>query len=215
MDEAGRGPVLGPLVLAGVVGDPQTLAELGARDSKLVSPPKREHVARRIRAEAQVFIAVVEASVLDLEMANQSLNAIELQRFSSLAVQMQEAGATRIVVDAADVNAARFGAAIQSHVQCPVESYHKADANYPCVAAASIIAKVERDRRMAMLARRLEPRIGRELGSGYPSDPKTVAFLHAWLAAEGELPPETRHRWATSKRLLASQRSLGEFSPQP
>jgi ribonuclease HII len=106
-------------------------------------------------------------------------------------------------VDAVDVNAARFGRAIQSHFAPPrlVVSEHKADSTYPVVAAASIVAKVRRDQRIAELHR-----LYGDFGSGYPSDPKTVHFLKDWIAHHDTFPDVVRKTWETVSDILSKKR---------
>jgi len=208
IDEAGRGPVMGPLVVAGVAcADPAALHRVGCRDSKTLSPARRVRLARLLRDDPSVHIEVrsVAPEALDLERASMSLNAIEVRRFRDIACALAEAGARRICVDAADVDADRFGRQVAAGLAAGVrvESRHRADGDDPCVAAASIVAKVARDDAVATLARRLERRIGRPLGTGYPSDPKTQAFLAAWVARHGDLPEGTRRSWRTARDLLA------------
>ncbi|MES2154934.1 MAG: ribonuclease HII [bacterium] len=206
MDEAGRGPVIGPLVVAGVAATEIDLfAALGCTDSKVLSPDRRRALDRALRREAAVKIEVrtVDADVLDAERREgRSLNVIEMRRFQDIAVAL---GATTVWVDAADVDAQRFGAHLAAALPpgTTVVSEHKADVTYPIVGAASIIAKVERDAQVAKLARRLERKLNLPLGSGYSSDPLTQAFLRGWLAAFGELPEGTRLTWATARDLLA------------
>jgi ribonuclease HII len=209
IDEAGRGPVLGPLVVAGVaVADPAILVDLGCADSKTLSPGRREAIDRQLRAHPDVRIEVraVAAEQLDAERARQTLNAIEVERFQDIARAL---AAPRVVVDAADVDAARFGRLVAQGLPAGtvVVSEHKADANHVTVAAASIVAKVARDAALADLARRLERRLAMPLGSGYPSDPLTVAFLKAWHARFGDLPEGTRRSWATVRDLLAPRQT--------
>lgn len=218
IDEAGRGPVLGPLVVAGVAtADPQWLWDLGCKDSKKLTPAKRVRLARLLDDDERVRVAirVIPAEVLDQEMGSSTLNEIVLRRFQDIA---RELDAPRTVVDAADVDAARFGRRIQEVVTGDVVAEHKADDRHATVAAASIIAKVTRDAALDELARRLERRLDREMGSGYPSDGKTVAFLEAWLDRFGDLPEGTRRAWKTSKRLLADRAvqptRLDDFGPK-
>ncbi len=206
IDEAGRGPVMGPLVIAGVVGDPARLSDLGCRDSKLLHPGKREAIRRALEREPGVHIAihVVDAPELDAQRrAGVSLNQIEVAGFLEVARKL---GSQRVVVDAADVDADRFGRRLLEGLPAgtQVVSEHRADARHASVAAASIVAKVARDQAVAELARRLERRIGRELGSGYPSDPKTKAFLAAWIQQFGDLPEGCRATWATARTALAA-----------
>lgn len=213
IDEAGRGPVLGPLVVAGVATiDPAYLHEMGCRDSKTLSAPNRERVFRLLETDPNVRIAVrvIEAATLDKEREHMTLNAIERLRFIEVAAELD---AERVVVDAADVNADRFGsevaAALPDHWE--VVSEHQADGRHPTVAAASIVAKVTRDRAIEDLARRLERHVNRPMGSGYPSDPKTKKFLEEWVRQRGDLPEGTRRSWKTAQNLLPANRSLGDF----
>lgn len=217
IDEAGRGPVLGPLVVAGVaVPDAQVLVDLGCKDSKRLTPARRVRLARLIEdlPDATIHVETIEPADLDAEMAQGSLNEVVLRRFQSTAAVL---GAERTVVDAADVDAARFGSRIAQALPkgAVVVSEHQADDHHAVVAAASIIAKVRRDSALDELARRLERRLPMELGSGYPSDPKTVAFLAAWMERFGGLPPGTRRRWKTAQRLLDDRHlrptRLGDF----
>lgn len=216
IDEAGRGPVLGPLVVAGVATeDPAPLAEMGCRDSKMLSPAKREALDRLLRRQAgvRVEVRVVEAATLDLERARRSLNDIEADRFREIALALQP---RLLYVDAADVDAARFGRSVSRGLPrgTKVVSEHRADDSYPIVGAASIVAKVARDAAVAELARRLERKLEMPLGSGYAHDDRTRLFLRAWHERFGDLPEGTRRSWATVKEMLAPRAAkLDEFVP--
>jgi ribonuclease HII len=204
MDEAGRGPVFGPMVLAGVaVEDQAFLKEWGCKDSKLLSPDRRSALHRRLTREPGVKVEVrsIPAEVLDEERRRMGLNEIELVRFRDIGRAL---GVPRLVVDAADVDAERFGRNLKRGLKgVTVVSEHKADVNHPVVGAASIVAKVERDAAVAELGRRLERRLSMPLGSGYASDPLTIAFLTEWHARFGDLPEGTRRSWATIRDLTA------------
>lgn len=207
IDEAGRGPVLGPLVVAGIaVASSADLEGLDCRDSKQLSPGKRDAVARQLRnvPGARIALRSLEPAWLDQQRVRRTLNDIEAAVFGEVAAELQ---ANTVVVDAADVDAARFGRDVARSLprDVTVVSEHKADANHAIVAAASILAKVERDRAIAELARRLERKLdaGLPLGSGYPSDPLTVNFLRTWVDRFGDLPDGARRSWAPAKELLA------------
>jgi len=204
IDEAGRGPVLGPLVIAGVaVHDPAFLAEMGCRDSKRLSATKREAIDRILRRHPDVRIEVraITPEVLDAERQTRKLNDIEVERFRDIALTLHP---DLLYVDAADGNAVQFGRAVAEGLpRCiKVVSEHKADRNYPVVGAASIVAKVARDAAFADLARRLEPLLQMQLGSDY-GDPRTDLFLKAWLAKFGDLPEGTRRSWASMRSPLS------------
>lgn len=219
IDEAGRGPVVGPLVVAGVmVEDPAPLAELGCRDSKLVSPAKREFIARTLRNDpgVRIEVRVITADVLDAERQSRGLNQIESDRFRDIALAFKP---DLLYVDACDTDPKRFGREVARGLgrKTKVVSEHKADDSYPVVGAASIIAKVTRDAAISELARRLERKLEMPLGSGYAHDERTRLFLAAWLAKFGDLPEGTRRSWQTVKDMLAPRAaSLDEFvAPRP
>jgi ribonuclease HII len=216
IDEAGRGPVFGPLVVAGVATeDPAPLAEMGCRDSKMLSPAKREALDRLLRKQAgvRVEVRVVAAETLDAERRRLTLNDIEAERFRDIALVL---GPSLLFMDAADVDAARFGRTVSRGLPrgTKVVSEHKADDSYPIVGAASIVAKVARDAAVAELARRLERKLGLglPLGSGYAHDERTRGFLQAWHGKFGDLPEGTRRSWAPMRELLAPRpATLDEF----
>jgi ribonuclease HII len=112
-----------------------------------------------------------------------------------------------VKVDAADVIEERFGEGIRTGIldivgemDLKVLSFHKADRDHPSVGAASIIAKVVRDRSI----RAISEVLGSNIGSGYPSDPITMRFLEGWVRRTGSLPPHCRHTWETARRLVPS-----------
>lgn len=208
VDEAGRGPVLGPLVVAGVrVGRYKKLSPLGIKDSKLLTPQKRETLFPKIHDVAeQIEIRVVPADELDRRMGRHNLNRIEVELFAEI---LDALAPDRAYVDACDVNEERFGLSVHALLAkpCAVVSEHQADARRPVVGAASIVAKVVRDRALAEIAREL----GEDVGSGYSHDPITQAFLRGYVKENGKLPPCARRRWETSERLVRSDRSLLDF----
>lgn len=207
VDEAGRGPVLGPLVVACVaIDDEAPLRALGVKDSKKLAPAKREELAPLIREVAhRVEVRVVPADELNRRMPRENLNKIEVKAFAELLARVE---ATEAVVDACDVDAARFGANVARLLPtpCVVRSEHEADDRHAVVAAASVVAKVERDRLMAEISARYGG-----CGSGYASDPATKAFLARWVEERGKLPPFARMQWETAKRLDRPNRTLLEF----
>lgn len=208
VDEAGRGPVLGPLVVGAVLVESEApLRELGVKDSKLLSAKKREELEPLIRQVARrVELAVIPAEELNRRMPTSNLNKIEAWAFATV---LRRLAPTEAVIDACDADAARFGRSVAAKMRlptCVLRSEHGADVNHPVVAAASIVAKVERDRLMARIAEEHG-----ECGSGYASDAATIAFLTSWVKRHGTLPPFARHEWETSKRLVARDRSLVDF----
>ncbi|MHB8606337.1 MAG: ribonuclease HII [Thermoplasmatota archaeon] len=215
-DEAGRGPVLGPLVVGAVAcASDEPLRALGVRDSKQLSPARREALDAEIRRVARVALRVVPAEELNARMPRENLNEIEVAAFGDALRALAPPGSEGVRVawvDACDVDAARFGARVARLAGCAVVSQHKADANHALVAAASIVAKVERDRLIAALARE----VGADIGSGYPHDARTIAFLGSWFAERRTLPPFARREWKTCARLVAPRSAVrgGEDAPR-
>ncbi len=203
VDEAGRGPMIGPMVICGVVIDPdsiQELQKLGTRDSKTLSPLRRIALCKKIKkiAVATRFRSISAADI-DKRRKHTTLNEIEVDEFVSILRELQP---KTIYLDAADVKADRFGRVIGEKSGLSVKgaviiSEHKADSKYPIVSAASILAKVERDRVIS----RLHEKYG-DFGSGYPADPKTVEFVKDLVRNNKKLPPIIRKSWNSITRII-------------
>lgn len=195
IDEAGRGPVIGPLVIAGVSSKESAvdrLTELGVKDSKKLSSKEREGLYETITKKYEFFSLKVFPVELDMLMARGvTINEIEAEKFAQILDRLKP----RIAyIDSADANPRNFHKNILKSIQTESELVveHRADENYPIVSAASIIAKVERDRVIEELNKRY-----RGLGSGYPSDPKTIRFLKVWFQKNHSFPDFVRKRWKT------------------
>lgn len=203
IDEAGRGPVIGPMVVAGVWIDEaaeQELLTLNVKDSKKHSANRREELAVTIDERFYWRCSVVAAEDIDSLRAAMTLNELEAHVFAKLGSQKQ---ADTYYLDSVSTSedwfAGRFRAGLP--FDAVVVSKHEADDTYPVVSAASIMAKVERDRQVSMIATELEPRLDLPLGSGYPSDPRTRQFLKTWMQEYGDVPPHTRRSWKTVQKL--------------
>jgi len=209
VDEAGRGPVLGPLVICAVsVDDEQALKRLGVKDSKKLSPAKREDLEPRIRKLAHVELVEISADELDTLMEDLTLNEIEAMKFAELVERMSPEVA---YLDAADASEENFARMVMACLKCEprIVSKHKADIDFPVVSAASIVAKVARDARI----KEIEIEIGEPIGSGYASDENTMAFLQKYTKKNGTLPPHTRKRWLPAKNIISLKdvRALESF----
>lgn len=218
VDEAGRGCVMGPLVVAGVLVDGEgesKLSALGVKDSKLLSRRRREHLAPEIRKIAlDVHVIRVSPSEIDKVVNSHrklhKLNRLEAQTMAKIVERLKPELA---LVDASDVLANRYKHHIQECLSFPVQivSEHKADSKYPVVSAASIIAKVERDRSID----RLKAQHG-DFGSGYMTDPKTRGFLEALAQRCDPYPGFVRRSWKPAKRAKSNatmkQRKLHDNS---
>jgi len=209
VDDAGRGSVLGPLVIAGVLmreEDLQKLADLGVKDSKLLSPKRREKLAEEIRRIAlKWYVVKLSPSEID-RVVNfgrklHRLNRLEAQAMAKVIEKLKPDIA---YVDASDTLAERFKQHILECLKFRVEivSEHKADRKYPIVSAASIIAKVERDKEIE----KIKEQHG-EVGCGYITDPKTVEFLRECVKQYGGYPDFVRKSWKPAKRLRGEAKS--------
>lgn len=199
LDEAGRGPVIGPLVVAAVmVDDEGPLRAMGVADSKLLTRRRREELDLLIRDIATVQTVMISANDIDTFLKDSTLNLLEVRYFAALIDRLRP---ERVYIDAADVVEDRFGARIRELLSCRPDMVcqHRADQNYPVVSAASVVAKVARDRAMD----ELEASIGRPIGSGYAHDEITRAFIRDWLKETGSLPPQIRTSWKTAKDMVS------------
>ena len=202
-DEAGRGPVVGPLVIAGVTfEDDSKLIDYKVKDSKQLSPKRREELAKIIKKIALKYeILIIPAADIDDMRKIMTLNEIELNAFVKIIGKLKP---EICYVDSVDVNENRFGRNISEKIPYKVDiiSKHKADEIYPIVSAASILAKSRREEEVKKIADVLEKKLNLPLGSGYPADPITQKFLRKWLDKFGRLPPHTRHSWKTAQNIL-------------
>ncbi len=205
IDEAGRGPVVGPLVVAMVEGDQEELRRLGVKDSKELSPKKRELLFEKILEVCKVRYVRVEPFVIDAYVVGGSLNSLEADVMISL---IHSSGAEKIFIDAPDVDAQRFGSLIAQRTGREVVAEHGADKKYPIVSAASIVAKVIRDR----IIRGISEVYG-EVGSGYPHDATTIKFVEGWIRRMGRVPSFVRSSWITVRRIVQRswQRTLEDY----
>ena len=173
VDEAGRGSMVGPLVVAGItISKPKIsqLKKLGVRDSKKLSPAARERLYKKIIETVDDYYVVrIPPRIIDKSVSNHSLNHLEAKYMAKVISKLSPSTA---FVDSCDVNSKRFGKEISKlTTNTKIRSYHHADSKFITVSAASILAKVSRDRAIARLAKKYD------VGSGYPSDPKTKIFV--------------------------------------
>ncbi|MFC6989569.1 ribonuclease HII [Haloplanus sp. GCM10025708] len=210
-DEAGKGPVLGPMIAAAVRATPDALPA-GVDDSKRLSPSRRESLAASLRdaSGVDVGVAVVPTDRIDDPATDMNSLTVEAQ---ARAIASIAGRGDAVVVDAGDVNEARFARRVREFVadrgvDVGVDAEHGADERFELVGAASVVAKVERDARIDALADDYG-----DVGSGYPSDPATRKFLREFVRETGALPDCARTSWGTCADLLdaAEQSSLSEF----
>ncbi len=212
IDDAGRGPVIGPMVLAGCLIDEATEKEfkkLGVKDSKQLTPKRRGFLADMVREKAKDFEVIV---VYPDEIESNNLEGIKLNEVEAIACAdiinkinaSQNNNGTRIkvVIDCPSTGINKWKDYLKTKIKdlsnLEIVCEHKADVNHVSVSAASIVAKDTREKEMAIL----KEKYGHEIGSGYSSDPYTVKFLekHAnKFKNEGLF----RKTWATWKNASA------------
>ena len=203
IDEAGRGPVIGPLVIAGVVIDTSqldVLKEWGVKDSKQLTPKRREELEQCISQLAQ-FVEVLEIPAREIDTERQKKRSLNVLEAEWMANVLNRLSYDIAYVDASDVNAERYGSMILAHLIKPrkVVSEHKADSSHLVVSAASIVAKVRRDQRIHEFHQ-----VYGDFGSGYPHDPKTRQFLVDWIKTYGSYPDIVRKSWITARSIITA-----------
>ncbi|MEI7650101.1 MAG: ribonuclease HII, partial [Methanomicrobiales archaeon] len=181
--------------------------DLGVKDSKLLTAKEREHLYTLIRKRCRVATVKLDAQEIDAVRQDMTLNAAVARAHAQVITKLSPACA---YVDACDVNTFRYAEMVKSHLErpCEIVSEHHADEKFPIVSAASIIAKVTRDRAIATLAKKYG-----DIGSGYPADPVTIRFLNAYIDLHRIPPPIARKSWKTVSAILAkkTQSSLMDF----
>ncbi|WP_251341563.1 ribonuclease HII [Haloplanus halophilus] len=207
-DEAGKGPVLGPMVAAAVRA-PADAIPPGVDDSKRLTADRRADLAAALRADDAVAVGVGVVTPARIDDPETDMNGL------TVAAQAEAVGAVAgdddaVVVDAGDVDADRFGRRVRDALDADVgmRAEHRADERHAHVAAASVVAKVERDARIEALTDAYG-----DVGSGYPSDDRTRRFLADYVDEHGHLPACARASWATCDDVLAAaeQSSLADF----
>ena len=192
--------MLGPLVIAGVSipkSKIRKLGSMGIRDSKQLSPKKREQLYKKIIEFADdYYISKINPTTIDRSVNKHELNHLEAKYMAKVILKLHPDVS---YVDSCDVNPKRFGRKISSLTDSSkIHSHHKADVKYAIVSAASIIAKVNRDKEISRLKKRYA------VGSGYPSDFKTVQFVKEYVKKNKTVPTFVRTSWKPVKAILGS-----------
>ena len=198
IDDAGRGPMLGPLVIAGISLDKKKLRKLtalGVKDSKKLSPKLRESLYKKIiDIVDDYYVAKISPRSIDASVKKHCLNGLEAKYMAKVVSKLNP---NISYVDSCDVNPKRFGKIIsQLSDNHKIKSYHRADSRFAVVSAASILAKVTRDRAIARLRKE------HDLGSGYPSDSVTVKFVTKFYKKNHEMPSFVRKSWKPVQRIV-------------
>lgn len=223
IDDAGRGPVIGPMVLAGVLipeEKEKELAKLGVKDSKELTPLRREFLAEKIREVAETFeIVIITPNEIDgVDNPDKTISRIKLNELEAIAcakiINEINKGFKKIKVyiDCPSVSIKSWDNYLRTLVKdlsnLEISCEHKADKNHICVSAASIIAKSTREKEMNIL----REKYGNEIGSGYCHDPNTIKFLEKY-AEKYEHDGIFRKTWSTWQVTISAkqQKKLTEF----
>ena len=198
VDDAGRGSMIGPMVIAGISIEKKNitkLRKLGVRDSKKLSPKKRELLYKEIINIVDDYHVIrIPPKTIDKYVFEHNLNHLEAKKMAAVITHLKSEIS---YVDSCDVNATRFGREISDlSNKSKVRSYHYADSRFVVVSAASIIAKVSRDRSIARLNKNTN------FGSGYPSDKKSVNFVKKMVSSKKPLPSSVRKSWKPVQKIL-------------
>jgi ribonuclease HII len=206
LDDAGRGPIIGPLVIAGVLMDEDRVRELvsmGVRDSKLLTPDLRSALSENIsKVAARVSYDESSPSRIDeVVLKGRKLHRLNFLEAESMAKVIADLRPEAVWVDASDVKPERYARQILDALPSDLRrivlvSEHKADRTYPIVSAASIMAKVRRDALIAELWKEYG-----NFGSGYITDPLTIKFLKEWRRSHDSYPWIVRKSWKTIKEI--------------
>ena len=198
IDDAGRGSMLGPLVIAGISIDKKKirkLSVLGVKDSKKLTPKKREELYKKIISLVDsYYVSRISPKSIDTSVAKHGLNKLEAKYMAKVVTKLKP---DTSFVDSCDVNPKRFGKEISKlSNNNKIKSYHHADSRFIVVSAASILAKVTRDRAIARL------RKNHNIGSGYPSDTKTIKFVTQYYKTQKTIPKFVRKSWKPTQKII-------------
>lgn len=205
IDDAGRGPVIGPMVLAGVLIDKEreaNLKKLGVKDSKQLTQKRREFLAEKIKEEAETFeIIVIHPSEIDgSNHTGINLNKVEAIATSKIINRINKGfNKISVFVDCPSPSIIKWQDFLKTRIlnlsNLEISCEHKADKNHVSVSAASILAKCVRENEMS----KLKERFGDQIGSGYSSDPLTCRFLEKY-AYKHRKDGIFRQTWSTWRR---------------
>ncbi len=218
IDDAGRGPVIGPMVLAGCLVEEETGKEfkkLGVKDSKQLTNKRREFLAEIIVQKAIAFeVILINPSEIDGKNSHGiNLNDVEAIACAEIINKINKGfKQIKVIIDCPSVSIEKWKNFLKTKIDdlsnLEIVCEHKADKNYVEVSAASILAKNAREKEMNILKKEY----GEEIGSGYTSDPATCKFLEKYAEKHKEAGI-FRQTWTTWKKACANikQRKLNQF----
>ncbi len=198
IDEAGRGSIIGPMVICGAIIEKDKMKDLKSidvKDSKMLSPKKREEMERKIKKICKTDVRVIPAEEIDMNMGSGiNLNQIEAIHMARI---INKTKPDKVYIDALS-GIPKFVQFMEKFLEHKAQMIfeHKADEKYPIVSAASIVAKVKRDSEM----KRIENEVGLELGVGYPHDIKSTNGLKNNMRNK-DFMKYVRRSWSTYSRI--------------
>ncbi|MFX0067919.1 MAG: ribonuclease HII [Candidatus Hodarchaeota archaeon] len=205
IDEAGRGPVFGPMIMCGALiyeNKLEQLSKIGVKDSKSLAPRKRVSLSSHIVEILDDHILLeISPKEIDDSVEKNELNLLEARKMAELIEKLRPDIA---YVDSPQKSTERYTKKIREGLsfEPKIIAENYAEIKYPIVAAASILAKVKRDR----IIERLRQKYG-DFGSGYPADGRTKEFLVQWYKRHKSFPEEVRRSWKTIKNIVRGKDS--------
>jgi ribonuclease HII len=203
IDDAGRGPVIGPMVLAGCLIDDDAekyFKKIGVKDSKELTQKRREFLEQKI-IERVKFFEIVIINPPEIDGKNEdgiNLNSVEGLASAEIINKLNKTDEKiKVLIDCPSTTISKWCDYVKSKVKIlsnlEILCEHKADQNHISVSAASILAKCAREREMD----KLKKIYGEEIGTGYPSDPLTCRFLeqHALKHKDSGIFRKTWSTW--------------------
>jgi ribonuclease HII len=196
--------LLGPIIVAGICVSKKSISEMikkGIKDSKLLTPKKRQILFGHVVSIAEsICICRINIAEIDFHVFKNNLNTLEAE---AMAITISNMKSDKTYVDSCDVNPSRYQRTISSFLKrnsTKLISMHHADKLNVVVSGASIIAKVIRDSEIT----KIRVKYG-DIGSGYPSDKKTIEFVRQWFRQKNEIPPFARRSWKPAQMILSSR----------
>lgn len=210
IDEAGKGPVIGPLVIVGALiseHDVNKLKSLGVKDSKLLTPLQRENIFKELKKVVKFKIIKISPKEIDNAVESKESNLNWLEADNTIKI-LNELKPNKAYIDCPSNNIQAYKNYLQKKLKHDMELHvgHKMDSVAIICSAASIIAKVTRDEEIEVIKKKIKI----DFNSGYPSDPKTQEFLKKH---HKDYPDIIRKSWDSYKRLIENkkQKKIGEF----
>ena len=209
VEEAGRGPVIGPMVMVLACveeRDEFKLKAMGVKDSKLLTPAQRENLYHEIQDLCTFEMVKIQPEEIDAAVFSEETNLNWLEADHSV-IMINKLRPDKVILDCPSTNIEAYRNYILKKLDYKpiLVVEHKADVHYTIVGAASILAKVARDHEI----KKLKAKYGVDFGSGYPSDPKTVDFV----THNFDKYPFFRHSWDPwqQAKKRGGQKKIGEF----